>query len=155
MNCTRTLFARGRRIADFSRSIGVSCAKLSVRINRTSDWQDRRRQPVFTDGDELLRIKTAVADLPTYGYRTATTGVRAGHVTGYQCETHLPDHRVHHLLLGRKPSVSPDKRAHKRRVAVAESNRRWCSDSFEFRCENGKKLRMIFAQACCYREVIN
>lgn len=159
MDCARALVARGRRITDVSRGIGVSRAQLSVRVNRPSDWQDRRRQPAFTDGDVLLRIKTAVADLPTYGYRRVWALLRRESerdmLPVINAKRIYRIMRAHHLLLGRKPSVSPDKRAHKGRVAVAESNRRWCSDGFEFRCDNGEKLRVIFAQDCCDREVID
>jgi putative transposase len=97
--------------------MGVSRAQLSIRVHRLSDWQDRRRQSRFDDSAVLSRISTAVADLPTYGYRRIW--------------------------------------AHKGRVAVAESNRRWCSDGFEFRCDNGEKLRVTFAQDCCDREIID
>lgn len=38
---------------------------------------------------------------------------------------------------------------------MAESNRRWCSDGFEFRCDNREKLRVTFAQDCCDREIID
>ena len=46
--------------------------------------------------------------------------------------------RQNALLLERKPAVPPSKRAHTGRVAVKESNQRWCSDGFEFRCDNGE-----------------
>lgn len=62
---------------------------------------------------------------------------------------------TYHLLLERKPADSHRKRAHKGRVAVAESNRRGCSDGFEFRCDNGEKLRVAFAQDGCDREIID
>lgn len=137
----------------------MSRAQLSARINRPSDWHDRRRQPVFTDGDVLLRIKMAIADLPTYGYRRVWALLRReserGMLPVINAKRIYRVMRSHHLLPGRKPSVSPDKRAHKGRVAVAESNRRWCSDGFEFRCDNGEKLRVTFAQDCCDREVID
>lgn len=133
----------------------MSRTPLSARINRPSDWQDRRRQPVFTDGDVPLRIKTAFADLPTYGYRRAWALLRRESEQGTNAKRVYRVMRAHHLLLGRKPSVSPDKRAHKGRVAVADSNRRWCSDGFEFRCDNGEKLRVTFAQDCCDREAID
>ncbi|MBB3105314.1 putative RND superfamily exporter protein [Azomonas macrocytogenes] len=29
------------------------------------------------------------------------------------------------------------------------SNIRWCSDSFEFRCDDGDRLRVAFALDCC------
>ncbi|WP_249439262.1 integrase core domain-containing protein, partial [Escherichia coli] len=52
------------------------------------------------------------------------------------------------LLLERKTAVPPSKRAHTGKVAVKESNQRWCSDGFEFefRCDNGEKLRVTFAR---------
>ncbi|EJQ0716771.1 hypothetical protein NZN85_004434 [Salmonella enterica] len=63
--------------------------------------------------------------------------------------------KAHHLLLERK-SVDPcRKRAYKSRVAVGESNRRWCSHGFDFRCDNGDKIRITFAQGCCDREIID
>lgn len=69
MDCACTLVARGRRITDVCRSIGVSRAQLSIRVNPPSDWQDRRRQSHLDGSEVLSRIYTAVADLPTYGYR--------------------------------------------------------------------------------------
>lgn len=32
---------------------------------------------------------------------------------------------------------------------------RWCSDGFEFGCDNGEKLRVTFALDCCDREAID
>lgn len=61
---------------------------------------------------------------------------------------------THHFLLEPKPADPQRKRADKGRVSVTESNRRWCSDGFEFRCDNGEKLRVTFAQDCCDWEII-
>ncbi|MCX8986210.1 DDE-type integrase/transposase/recombinase, partial [Citrobacter portucalensis] len=47
------------------------------------------------------------------------------------------------------------KREHKGRIAVAESDIRWCSDGFEFGCDDGEKLRVTFALDCCDREAID
>ncbi|MCV5784735.1 IS3 family transposase, partial [Escherichia coli] len=63
--------------------------------------------------------------------------------------------REHGLLLERKPAAPLAQQAHKGRVAVKESNRRWCSDGFEFRCDNGEKLRVTFAMDCCDREALD
>lgn len=60
--------------------------------------------------------------------------------------------RDNRLLLGRKPARQVNKRAHKSKVAVKESNSRWCSDGFEFRCDNSEKLRVTFAMDCGDRE---
>lgn len=35
------------------------------------------------------------------------------------------------LLLGRNPAIPVSKRAHTGKMAVNESNQRWCSDGFE------------------------
>ncbi|SLX23545.1 IS2 transposase [Klebsiella variicola] len=51
--------------------------------------------------------------------------------------------RQNALLLERKPAIPPSKRAHRGKVAVGESNQRWCSDGFEFSCDNGEKLRQL------------
>ncbi|HHE4010694.1 TPA: IS3-like element IS2 family transposase, partial [Escherichia coli] len=59
------------------------------------------------------------------------------------------------LLLERKPAVPPSKRAHTGRVAVKESNQQWCSDGFEFCCDNGERLRVTFALDCCDREALH
>ena len=59
----------------------------------------------------------------------------------------------HKLLLHDKPERP--KREHKGKIAVAESDTRWCSDGFEFGCDNSEKLRVTFALDCCDREAID
>ena len=44
---------------------------------------------------------------------------------------------------------------HHYRVSVKESDQRWCSDGFEFGCDDGKKVQVTFAQGCCDREAID
>jgi putative transposase len=56
--------------------------------------------------------------------------------------------RVHGLLLQRKPAPPRLQRRHDGKVAVAKSNQRWCSDGFEFRCDNREPLRVTFALDC-------
>ena len=46
-------------------------------------------------------------------------------------------------------------RRHDGKVAVEQSNARWCSDGFEFRCDDGAPLRVVFALDCCDREAIS
>ncbi|ABC35994.1 transposase [Burkholderia thailandensis E264] len=60
-----------------------------------------------------------------------------------------------HQLLQRRPGVRRDKRRHDGRVAVDRSNTRWCSDGYEFRCDDGTPLRVTFALDCCDREAIS
>jgi transposase InsO family protein len=61
--------------------------------------------------------------------------------------------RVHDSLLHRRPARPRIERPHDGEVAVPKSNQRWCSDGFEFRCNNGEPLRVTFALDCCDREV--
>lgn len=43
------------------------------------------------------------------------------------------------------------KRRHKAKIMVPESDMRWCSDGFEFGCDNGEKLWVTFALDFCDR----
>ncbi len=36
-----------------------------------------------------------------------------------------------------------------------ESNKQWSSDGFEFNCDNGEKLHVMFALDCCDREALH
>lgn len=59
------------------------------------------------------------------------------------------------LLHKRKPEIPRSKRAHTGKVAVGESNQRWCSDGFEFSCDNREKLLVTFVLDCSDREALN
>lgn len=59
--------------------------------------------------------------------------------------------RMYGLLLQRRSIPVRAPRRHDGKVAVHNSNQRWCSDGFEFRCENGEPLRITFALDCCDR----
>ncbi|HGW5795628.1 TPA: IS3 family transposase [Klebsiella pneumoniae] len=131
VDSARALVAGGWRISLVSRCLRVSRAQLHAMARRLKDWQDRRCKRKPDDTDALALIHTVIGDLPTYGYR-----------------------RVWALLLERKPEIPPSKRAHTGKVAVGESNQRWCSDGFEFSCDNGEKLRVTFALDCCDREAL-
>lgn len=119
MDSARAIVAKGWGIALVSRTMGVSRAQLSLRINRSADWQDRRCNRRNDEADaEILSAS---------------------------------EHNL--LLLHDKPERP--KREHKGKIAVAESDMRWCSDGFEFGCDNGEKLRVTFALDCCDREAID
>ncbi|MEX3613714.1 MAG: DDE-type integrase/transposase/recombinase, partial [Burkholderia gladioli] len=63
--------------------------------------------------------------------------------------------REHRLLLPPVRRPRPPPRRHAGRVAVPASDQRWCSDGFEFRCDNGEPVRTTFALDCCDREAIS
>ncbi|EMX15031.1 HTH-like domain protein [Escherichia coli P0301867.1] len=79
----------------------------------------------------LLRIHHVIGELPTYGYRRVWALLRRqAELDGMPAINAKRVYRImrqNALLLERKPAVPPSKRAHTGRVAVKESNQRWCS----------------------------
>ncbi|MCQ0506201.1 IS3 family transposase [Klebsiella pneumoniae] len=160
LDSARALVAKGRGIAIVSRTMGVSRAQLSLRINRSADWQDRRcnRRNKEADAEILSAILNIISDMPSYGYRRVWGILRKQRRTEGQPPVNakrlyriMSEHNL--LLLHHKPERP--KREHKGKIAVAESDMRWCSDGFEFGCDNGEKLRVTFALDCCDREAID
>ncbi|EFL7059058.1 IS3 family transposase [Escherichia coli] len=159
VDSARALIARGWGVSLVSRCLRVSRAQLHVILRRTEDWKDGRRSRHTDDTDVLLRIHHVIGELPTYGYRRVWALLRRqAELDGMPAINAKRVYRImrqNALLLERKPAVPPSKRAHTGRVAVKESNQRWCSDGFEFRCDNGEKLRVTFALDCCDREALH
>ncbi|HAI2175268.1 IS3-like element IS2 family transposase [Escherichia coli] len=159
VDSARALIARGWGVSLVSRCLRGSRAQLHVILRRTDDWMDGRRSRHTDDTDVLLRIHHVIGELPTYGYRRVWALLRRqAELDGMPAINAKRVYRImrqNALLLERKPAVPPSKRAHTGRVAVKESNQRWCSDGFEFRCDNGEKLRVTFALDCCDREALH
>ncbi|HEA3613217.1 TPA: IS3 family transposase [Escherichia coli] len=159
VDSARALIARGWGVSLVSRCLRVSRAQLHVILRRTDDWKDGRRSRHSDDTDVLLRIHHVIGELPTYGYRRVWALLRRqAELDGIPAINAKRVYRImrqNALLLERKTAVPPSKRAHTGKVAVKESNQRWCSDGFEFRCDNGEKLRVTFALDCCDREALH
>ncbi|MUY97563.1 IS3-like element IS2 family transposase [Shigella flexneri] len=159
VDSARALIARGWGVSLVSRCLRVSRAQLHVILRRTDDWKDGRRSRHSDDTDVLLRIHHVIGELPTYGYRRVWALLRRqAELDGMPAINAKRIYRLmrqNALLLERKLAVPPSKRAHTGRVAVKESNQRWCSDGFEFCCDNGERLRVTFALDCCDREALH
>ncbi|HCX4803302.1 IS3-like element IS2 family transposase [Escherichia coli] len=159
VDSARALIARGWGVSLVSRCLRVSRAQLHVILRRTDDWMDGRRSRHTDDTDVLLRIHHVIGELPTYGYRRVWAMLRRqAELDGMPAINAKRVYRImrqNALLLERKSAVPPSKRAHTGRVAVKESNQRWCSDGFEFCCDNGERLRVTFALDCCDREALH
>ncbi|WP_247165404.1 IS3 family transposase [Escherichia coli] len=159
VDSARALIARRWGVSLVSRCLRVSRAQLHVILRRTDDWMDGRRSRHTDDTDVLLRIHHVIGELPTYGYRRVWALLRRqAELDGMPAINAKRVYRImrqNALLLERKTAVPPSKRAHTGKVAVKESNQRWCSDGFEFRCDNGEKLRVTFALDCCDREALH
>ncbi|HCT9457704.1 TPA: IS3 family transposase [Klebsiella pneumoniae] len=159
VDSARALVAGGWRISLVSRCLRVSRAQLHAMARRSKDWQDRRCKRKPDDTEALARIHTVIGDLPTYGYRRVWALLRRQSETDDMAVINAKRvyriMRQNALLLERKSTIPLSKRAHTGKVAVGESNRRWCSDGFEFSCDNGEKLRVTFALDCCDREALH
>ena len=100
-----------------------------------------------------------IADLPSYGYRRVWGLLRSAREFQRAAPVNVKHvyrvMRVHGLLLQRHARPPRPQRRHDGKVAVAKGNQRWCSDGFEFRCDNGEPLRVTFALDCCGREAMS
>jgi putative transposase len=160
MDCALALVARGRSVKIVCDVLGVARSNLHERAHRPADWIDRRRnRRPFDDAELVAEITAEVAALPSYGYRRAWTMVNRWREREERCRVnHKRVYRVMRdarLLLRRHTGRPLDTRSHDGRIAVSESNRRWCSDGFEIACDNRERVRIAFALDCCDREAMS
>ncbi|MCG1041015.1 IS3 family transposase, partial [Mycetohabitans sp. B7] len=130
-----------------------------TKLSRPAQWRDGRRWRRMDDGALVEKIRLVVAELPSYGYRRVWGVLRrercgAG-LAPVNAKRVYRVMRTHALLMQRRPQLPRAQRRHDGKVAVERSNQRWCSDGFEFRCDNGQVLRVTFALDCCDREAIS
>ncbi|WP_416195199.1 IS3 family transposase [Pseudomonas sp. DC1.2] len=157
MDCALTLVAGGRPVKLVSECLGVARSQLTVRIKQSVSPKVRRRRLV-NDTELVAEIKQQVSELPSYGYRRVWGLLRRARETQLLPAINVKRvYRVmrdHNLLLERRIKQPGVPRRHEGRIAVQTSDTRWCSDGFEFRCEDGAKLSVTFALDCCDREAI-
>ena len=139
-----------------SESLGVARSQLTARLNPKT--VPGRRRCVLDDAALVKEIQSEVSELPSYGYRRVWGLLRRRREKQSQAPINVKRvYRVmrdHELLLERRIKQPGVARRHEGRIAVETSNTRWCSDGFEFRCEDGAKLSVTFALDCCDREAI-
>ncbi|TPG86125.1 IS3 family transposase [Pseudomonas caspiana] len=157
LDCALTLVAGGRPVKLVSECLGVARSQLTVRIKQSVSPKVRRSRPV-NDAELVVEIQQQVSELPSYGYRRVWGLLRRERETQLLPAINVKRvYRVmrdHNLLLERRIKQPGVPRRHEGRIAVQTSDTRWCSDGFEFRCEDGAKLSVTFALDCCDREAI-
>ncbi|MBK5089956.1 IS3 family transposase [Burkholderia sp. R-69927] len=138
--------------------LGVSRSNLAVKSRQQSDCVDRRKTPSLDDRPLVAERQELIAELPTYGSRRAWALLRrrrdAMGSPRVNAKRVYRVMRTQNLPLERRARRISSWRRHDGKVSVGSSNARWCSDGFEFRCDEGARLRVIFALDCCDREAI-
>ena len=140
-------------------ALGVARSNLHARAHRPRDWRDARLGRTPAPDEQLLdEIRRHIADLPSYGYRRACALVnRQRRAEGRAPVNPKRAYRVMaeaKLLLPKAPRRPQSSRAHDGKVAVTQSNTRWCSDGFEIKCDSGEVVTATFAKDCCDREIM-
>ncbi|WP_150755532.1 IS3 family transposase [Pseudomonas fluorescens] len=157
LDCALTLVAGGRPVKLVSECLGVARSQLTVRLKQSVSPKTRRSRPV-NDTELVVEIQQQVSELPSYGYRRVWGLLRRARETqslpAINVKRVYRVMRDHNLLLERRLKQPGVPRRHEGRIAVQTSDTRWCSDGFEFRCEDGAKLSVTFALDCCDREAI-
>ena len=145
-----------KRVCDV---LGVARSAAVKRQLRGSDCKDGRQRGLAGDQVLLEQLRSCIENLPSYGYRRAWALLRRERASqGMPAVNHKRVYRVmktNGLLLQRRAPVVRAQRRHDGRVSVDASNQRWCSDGFEFRCDNGEAVRTTFALDCCDREALS
>ncbi|WP_226505023.1 IS3 family transposase [Pseudomonas sp. MWU16-30317] len=158
LDCALTLVAGGRPVKLVSECLGVSRSQLTARIKQLVSPKVRQRRLV-NDTELVAEIKQQVSELPSYGYRRVWGLLRREREVRLLAPINVKRvYRVmrdHNLLLERRIKQPGVQRRHEGRIAVTTSDTRWCSDGFEFRCDDGAKLSVTFALDCCDREAIS
>ena len=136
-------------------TFGVARSNIAERVKQRP--AKTRGRPPLADHDLVDEIKAIIADMPTYGYRRVHAILRRKASSERRSWPNAKRiyrvMKVHGLLLQRHTGAV-DTRRHDGRVAVEQSNLRWCSDGFEIGCDNKEKVRVAFALDCCDREAI-
>ncbi len=143
-------------------ALDVARSNVHLQTTRTAEWIDGRTARVPDPVADLMlvdAVRAEVISLPTYGYRRAGALVnRTRSLMSMLPINHKRFYRVmkaHCLLLPKAPKRRASSRPHEGKVAVTESNTRWCSDGFEIACENGQVVTGTFTKDCCDREIIS
>lgn len=140
-------------------ALGLARSHIHTLRQRPASWADGRkaRKPA-SDGQLLIELREHIAELPSYGYRRACALVnRSRQAEGQPRVNPKRAYRVmaaHGLLLPRAPRRRQSSRPHEGTVAVQASDRRWCSDGFEIKCDSGETVTATFAKDCCDREIM-
>ncbi len=159
MDSALAIVAGGRPVKQVCEVLGVARSNITAKLARPTDWRDGRTARRTNDAGLVEEIQRIIAHLPSWGYRRVWGKLRNERESQGAAAVNVKRvyrvMRVRGLLLERRPMPPRPQRRHEGKVAVPKSNQRWCSDGFEFRCDNGEPLRVTFALDCCDREAMS
>lgn len=139
--------------------VKVICNTLG--ISRSNQYQNRRPRPARykREGDEevLSEIRCVTRERSTYGYPRVAGVLRMKR--SQEERSLVNEKRIYRLmamdgLLLKRP-VSQPQRPHEGKVITLRSDMRYCSDIFEFKCNDGKEIHVAFSLDCHDREAIS
>lgn len=133
----------------------------ALKISRSNQYQNLRPRPARykREGDEavLSEIRCVTRERSTYGYPRVTGILRMKH--GQDGRPLVNEKRIYRLmamggLLLKRPIPRPQ-RPHDGKVITLRSDMRYCSDIFEFKCDDGQEIHVAFSLDCHDREAIS
>ena len=139
-------------------ALGLARSHVHRLTTRSGSWADgRRARTPDADKQLLAEIREQIAELPSYGYRRACALVNRKRPVGSARVNAKRVYRVmagNGLLLPKAPRRRQSSRRHEGKVAVGQSDLRWCSDGLEIKCDSGQTVTATFAKDCCDREIM-
>lgn len=136
-------------------TLGIARSNIAERVKQRHSRAQGR--PPLADQELVDEIKTIIDGMPTYGYRWVHATLRRNALNQNRpwpnAKRVYRVLKVHGMLLQRHTGAIGTRR-HDGRVAVEQSNLRWCFDGFEIGCDNKETVRVAFALDCCDREAI-
>ena len=140
-------------------ALGLARSNVHVLRSRPDSWVDGRTKRTPLGDEQLLTdIREQITELPSYGYRRACALVNRQRTNSSR--PRVNPKRVYRvmaanaLLLPKAPRRPQSSRAHTGTVSVQASDKRWCSDGFEIKCDSGQTVTATFAKDCCDREIM-
>lgn len=142
-------------------ALGISRSHLTMALNAESNKQaekDFSKIDAHADKKLAADLREIVKERPSYGYRRACAVLNRKFVScGQKKVNHKRVYRVmksEKLLLPKHVGFKPE-RKHEGKVITLRSNTRWCSDAFQIRCWDGKKIEVAFVMDTCDREILS
>jgi putative transposase len=111
----------------------------------------------ISDAELRALIEVILKTRPTYGYKRMTAMLNRNTDSMINPVNHKRVYRVMKdsgLLLPKFVGYQPE-RKHEGKVQTLRTNTRWCSDSFQIRCWDGRKIETVFVLDTCDREVLS